>query len=334
MKNGIKKYLSKIIAAIVIIALLFIVSNVGNSYWLTVLNASLIYVVAVLGLSLLLGMGGMMSFATVSFMGIGAYASANLAISLGIPGILSIILAVAITVVIGGFLGLLLLRLRNAYFSFATIGIVQVFYALFLNYKPLTGGPNGMGGIPKLSLGFTTLTNAKQWLVFLVMIVIICSFILERIRSTSLGRSLAAIRDNEIVAQTQGINIYKTKMIAFMISAAFGGLAGALYAFLNSYLSAYLFTFDLSIRFLVMVMLGGVNNTMGAIIGSLIVNFLPEVFRFLEGYMKLINGIAIILLMIFMPMGIMGILGNISRWIRKKAIVRKIAATKEKKENK
>ena len=294
-----------LLAAVAVCTL--VIGNTANKYYITVLNAALIFTIAAFGLSLMMGMGGMMSFATVSFMGIGAYGSANFCMQLGIHPVFSVILATLVTVVVAGLFGLLLLRLKGAYFSFATIGIVQVTYALFLNYKPLTGGPNGLPNIPKMDLWFMEITTQEQWFYFLAIVITACAFALERIRRTSLGRSLAAIRDNELVAKAQGIDIYRTKLLAFMISGLFGGLAGGLYAHMNAYLSAYLFTYDVSVKFLVMVMLGGVNSTVGVIVGTLLVSFIPEWARPLESYMKLIYGVAIILLMIFMPMGIVGV---------------------------
>jgi branched-chain amino acid transport system permease protein len=297
------------VALVAVVVIVF--TSKANNYYFTIVNSALIYVIAALSLSLLLGMGGMMSFATVTFMGIGAYATANLSKVLHVPTSLSILLAVLISALIAFLIAILLTRLKGSYFAFASIGLAQISYAIFLNFKPLTGGPNGFSNVPKLIIAGIEFDNLKKWFYLLLIIVFLAALSLERIRRTTLGRSLAAIRDNEIAAQSLGIDIYSTKIITFVIASVYGSIAGALIAHMNTYLSAYLFTFDISVSFLIMVMLGGVNSTTGAILGALLVTLIPEWFRVLQSYMKLIYGISIVALMIFMPSGLTGIIDSI-----------------------
>lgn len=295
------------------VALLFvlIVPGFTNDYSMQVLNVSLIMALLSFGLSILLGMGGMLTFAGTAFMGLGAYLVANL--TTGRLGWIlntseSLMIAILTCTVVAFLIGLVLLRLRGTFFTFATIALVQVSWSIYMNYKPFTGGPDGISRIPALSLFGFTPNGYRQWFYLLCVIVLLCILIVERIRKTKLGRSLAAIRDNEIAAQCLGVNIYRTKVIAFTITGALSALAGGLYAMHGGFISADNFTFDMATTYIIIVMLGGVNDTFGVLVGAILVNMLPEWLRPLARYIRLIYGIGVILLMVFMPMGLAGLL--------------------------
>ncbi len=307
----------KILAAAVFI---LVAPMVTNDYSMQVLNLSLIMAITSFGLSIMLGMGGMLSFANTAFMGVGAYMVANL--SSGRLGFImnsgeSLLYGILLSMVIAFLIGLVLLRLRGTFFSFATIALVQVSWALYMNYKPLTGGPDGISRIPALSLFGWKPDNFTEWFYLLCGIVAVCILLVERIRRTRLGRSLAAIRDNEIAAQCLGVNIYRTKVIAFTVMGGLAALAGGLYAMHGGFISADMFTFDMSTTYIIIVMLGGVNDTFGVLIGSLLINMLPEWLRPLQQYIRLLYGVGVILLMVFMPMGLAGLGKSFIARIRK-----------------
>ena len=305
MKNKILK--SKDILIIIgAIIFSFIVPLVTNNYSMGVMNLVIIYFIAALGLTILIGMGGQVSFAVVAFLGFGSYSYALLTKNASLPPVLAVICSVILTALFGYLLGLILFRLKGNYFTFATIGFVQIMANIYLNWEPVTGGPNGITAIPALTIFGIGPKSPVQWFYLLMIVGVICLFLVENIRKTSLGRSLAAVRDNEIAALSLGVDVYKTKVIAFAIAAALAGLAGALLSPHNRAISAYLYTYDLTINYIIMVMLGGVNSTIGTFIGSFIVTLLPESLRVLNVYMRFIFGITIILLMIFMPMGLAG----------------------------
>lgn len=302
-------------------AFMGIVPLFTNDYSMQVLNVSLIMAITSFGLSIMLGMGGMMTFAGTSFMGVGAYLVANLAsgrqgFTLGTG--YSLLIAIALAMLIAFLLGLVLLRLKGTFFTFATIALVQVSWSLYMNYKPLTGGPDGISRIPALTVAGFTPVGYTQWFYLLCAIVLVCTVLVERIRSTRLGRSLGAIRDNEIAAQSLGVNIYRTKVIAFTLTGGLSALAGGLYAMHGGFISADMFTFDMSTTYIIIAMLGGVNDTFGVLVGSLLINMLPEWLRPLRQYIRLIYGVGVILLMVFMPMGLAGLPRKIL-WKLKKA---------------
>lgn len=312
---------STVIAAVIAVAGCAVVLAKGGNYGLFTLNQILIYSLCTLSISVMLGMGGMMSFAPISFFGLGGYFAANLGTGrLGISAASGVILILApvFAAIIGFLIGIPLLRLRGTYFTFATIGLVQVAFCFFNNFQPLFGGYDGISGIPTLSLFGHEITDNKGWFLILVVVILISVLLVERIRHTRLGRSLAAVRDNETTALTLGIDVYRTKLWAFTIAAALCGFAGALYAMYTRFVSADCFTYNNGIPFIIMAMLGGVNSTLGCVFGSILVGMLPEWLRILEQYMQLIYGGGIIFLMVFMPMGLNGIREMVLKKLRRR----------------
>jgi branched-chain amino acid transport system permease protein len=303
-----------------IVLFTIIVPRVTNTYSMTVMNTALIYFIASLGISVLLGMGGNISFATCAFMGFGAFVTTNLSVKLGIHSVISMVLAVVATCLFSWVMGLILLRLKGSYFTFATIGLVQIMWSIYTNFKPFSGGPDGISRIPRLDFIFYKPRTVLDYFYVLMIFAVLCGVIVERLRKTSLGRSLASIRDNEIAAQSLGVNVYRTNVIGFIISGAFAGLAGALLAHHNTFISASQFTFEQSTMFVIMVMLGGVSSTPGAFIGAMIVTMLPEWLRPLKEYIRFVYGIGIMILMVFMPMGLAGVAKSITNKLKKNKI--------------
>ncbi len=309
--------------AVVVFLILFSVAVTWkmNNYTVLVVNMALINMITAYGLSIMLGMCGQLVFSGVAFMGIGAYITANLCsgrLGFYLPGYAAVFVSVALTGLIAWVAGVLFLRLKNSFCTFATLGFVQVLYVLFLNYEPAFGGPKGIPEIRTLSVGGFVFDSYKKWYFLLLGVVLLIAFLVERIRRTNLGRSLASIRDNEIAAQSLGVNIYRTRVIAFVIAGAFAGLSGSLLAQHNRFISGDQFSFAKSTTIVIMSMLGGINSTPGIFVGALIVTFLPEVLRGLDKYLMLIYGFAVIIMMIFMPMGIGGAVADFLKNMRRK----------------
>lgn len=298
-----------------------VIPRVTQGYSMMVVNLSLIYSIATYGVSVMLGLGGMLSFAAVAFMGVGAYFTANVTsgrLGFTMDTALAFLLTIIVAAVLSFLIGLVLLKLKGTYFTFATIGLVQVAWSFYLSYKPLFGGPDGISNIPTLKLFGFSPSNYNEWFYILCVIVLVIALLVERIRRTQLGRSLSAIRDNEIAAQTLGVNVYMTKVIAFTIAGVLAAIAGSLYAMHSQFVSSDMFTYERATTYIIMAMLGGVNNTVGIFVGSVLVTMLPEWLRFMQQYLQLIYGIGVILLMVFMPMGLSGLVSSMSKNIRRK----------------
>ncbi len=322
--------LSTLLIAVTAILFVVIVPMVFSGYSLMVFNNSLIYGIIVFGISIMLGMGGQLSFAGLAFMGFGGYFVANVTtgrLGFTLPPFLALVLAPLFTAVLAYGLGLILLKLKGTYFTFSTIALVQVAYSFFNNYRPLFGGPDGISAIPSLSVLGYTFPNKdyRPWFFLLVTIIAILALVVERIRRTGFGRSLASVRDNETAALTLGVDVYMTKVKAFALAGLLGGLAGALYVQMGNFISSDLFAYSNATQFIIMAMVGGINSTFGSVVGSVLITILPEVFRSLEKLLQLIYGLVVILMMVFMPMGLGGLANQLFKNQRRK---KKAAASK------
>lgn len=308
------------LCALVCSALFFILPNksVLNKYMMKVVNDGLIYFIAVLGLSVMLGMGGQVTFSTAGIMGVGAYTTAILTTSYGWDTLPALLMALVTGGVFSCVIGFALFRLKGSYFAFASIGLNQLIFTLMSNWMEMTGGPDGITKIPKLDCYAFKCTNYYEYFRVLFVIAVIGYLVVNRMRKSYFGRALASVRDNEIVAQCMGINPYRTKVYSFIVAGVFACLAGSLYALHANYISPEPFKYDQSAIYLIMLMLGGVNSTSGALIGAMMLTILPEKMRFLQEYYKLIYGVGVILLMVGMPMGITGALEIACKKFRKK----------------
>lgn len=300
----------KIAIGILLAILFFTIPQLLEGYAMSVMNVALLFSISAYGISVMMGMGGQLSFAAVSFMGGGAYFIANICtgrLGINMPTLPALLLTPVVFAAVAFVLGLFLFKLKGTYFTFATIGLVQVTYTIFNNYKPLFGGPDGISGIPSLTLFGYRFASFNQWFYVIAACVIVVAIFVERLRTTQLGRSLASIRDNETAALTLGVNVYMTKVIAFSIAGALSAFAGALWCMHGKFVGADMFNYANAAQFIIMAMLGGVNNTVGIVVGAVLVKVLPEVLRSLQAYMQLIWGISIIVLMVFMPSGLAGL---------------------------
>ena len=302
-----------------------------SKYMAKVTNEGFIYFIAVLGLCVMLGMGGQVTFSTAGLMGIGAYTTAILTTRFGWDTLPAMTVAVVAGGIFSFVVGLALFRLKGSYFSFASIGFTTLLFTIFSNWMEVTGGPDGISKIPKLDLYFFQCADYYDYFRVYFIIAIVCFLIVLRMRSTSFGRALASVRDNEIAARSFGINAYMTKVYSFTIAGVFACLAGAMYALHANYISPEPFKYDQSAIYLIMVMLGGVDSTFGAFIGAMLLTIMPEKMRFLQSYYKLVYGVGVIILMNVMPMGIMGFYSvmrnKLRTFIKKKKAEKLLAQT-------
>ncbi len=203
-------------------------------------------------------------------------------------------------------IGFALFRLKRFYFSFSTIALMTILNGIFANWTKGTGGPVGMGNLVQFSVGGFVFDTEAKYFYLIIGFSIAASIIIWKLFRSPLGRSFMAVRDNEIAASCMGINNLLTKNIAFAISGILCGLAGSLFAFLSGYISATSFALPQSQLYLVVIMIGGSSSPIGALIGSILINLLPEWLRFLKDYMMLIYGVGIMGLMVVLPEGLVG----------------------------
>ncbi len=299
------KKVSRFFPAVVLVLFAFAPMATGN-YMLRVLNIALITYLCVLSVYVLLGMCGQNSFAQAGLWGVGAYTAANVVMKLNMPPLVAMLAAVVGTALFAFVLGFAFFRLRQYYFTFASVGLMTILNGLFMNWEPVTGGALGIQNVPKFSIGPLTFNSEISYFYLILAFCAVVFVAMRLLFHSPLGRSFMAIRDNEIAANCMGVNSLLTKSIAFGISGALCGLAGALYAFLSGYLSYQTFTYQQSTMYLIMIMLGGTTSPSGAIIGTMIISLLQEWVRPLANFMQLIYGAGIMILMIVQPEGILG----------------------------
>ncbi len=261
-----------------------------------ILILSGINLMTVLGLSLLTGFTGMFSFGHAGFMAIGAYAAATMTMKFGVPFFAALIIGGIAAMVVSLFIGKLTLNLKGDYFCIATLGFGEA-TRLILDNVQYFGGARGLSSIP--TVGTTTLPNV-------IIINIIAVFVLVCIIKSRHGRNMVAIREEELAAQTIGIDVFKYKMIALAISALYAGISGGMMAHYLGYIQPVMFKLVKSTELTIIVIFGGLGSVSGSVIGTILLTFLPEVLRSFHNWRLVIYGAAVILIMITRPQGLMG----------------------------
>ena len=305
-RENTKLDVKKVILTAAVLVVGLSIPGLSSGYMLRVFNIAWITCLCVLSNYVLLGMTGQNSFAQAGLWGVGAYITANVVMKLGYPPIVALIVSGLGTGFFAFLLGFAFFRLREYYFTFASVGLMTILNGLFMNWTSFTGGALGIANVPPFSIGNFVVKTEKANYYFIFLICVIAYILIKRLYNSALGRSFMAIRDNEMAANCLGINSLLTKSIAFGITGILCGVAGALYAFLAGYLSYQTFTYQQSTMYLIMVMLGGTSAPSGAVIGTMIISLLQEWVRPLQNYMQLIYGLGIVLLMIVQPEGILG----------------------------
>src|SRR5581483_3907741 len=263
-----------------------------------------------------LGYAGQINLAQAAFFGIGAYAVALGTVDHGVSFWISLALGFAAAGIAGLVLGLTTLRLGGHYLAMITISFQQIFDLVLVNWIPVTHGPDGIPGIEAPTLFGYALSDKRVYLLFCTLVLYALIWFVWWLPSTRLGRAMRAVRDNELAAETLGVHTLRTKVVAFTISAALGGIGGALYAAGFSYISPDNFNFLRSVEFLTAVLLGGAQSPFGAALGTVLIVLLPEWLRFLRSLYLAVYGLGVILIMVFLPEGIWGLVRGAWRRMR------------------
>src|SRR5262247_3197021 len=308
-----------------LVVLNVVLPRVTNPYYFQVLMLIGINVVLAVSLNLVNGFTGQFSIGHAGFMAVGAYASAMFSLKLGaplvaswhgVPGPVAEGFALLMALLAGGLLaaaagwlvGLPSLRLRGDYLAIVTLGFGEIIRVIILNVEAI-GGARGLPGIPAWANLF--------WVFGTVVLVIVTA---RRIATSTHGRALFAIRDDEVAAEALGVDTTRYKVLAFVLGAFFAGVAGGLFAHYNAYLHPNSFTFLKSIEVIAMVVLGGMGSISGSVIAAVVLTLLPEVLRPVKELRMVIYSLMLIVLMITRPQGLLGTreldLGRLFRWGR------------------
>ena len=320
-----------------LIALPFALSQAGTA-WVRITNLAILFTLLALGLNIVVGFAGLLDLGYVAFYAVGAYAYALLAsphFGLHLPFWVILPIGAAVAALFGLLLGAPTLKLRGDYLAIVTLGFGEII-RIFLNNlsRPvnITNGPQGIAGIDPFRIGSVSFAKTDTflgltisgpmkyyWMLLLVLVIVIV--INLRLQNSRIGRAWEAVREDETAARAMGIDTTKIKLLAFAMGASFGGVAGGMFAAIQGFISPESFVLVESIMVVAMVVLGGMGNIWGVILGALLLSFVPEVLRYTveplqkaafgrmlvepEVLRMLVFGFALVLVMLFRPAGLL-----------------------------
>lgn len=302
MKKSVKNTIALTIFSlgIIIIPSLLISLGLLDEYTAQIFTLSGINSIMAISVNVVCGITGQLSLGQAGFMAIGSYSTIIFTQTLGIPMPISIIMATLVTVIFGILIGFPTLKLQGDYLAIVTLGFGEIIRVLLVNFKGLTGGANGL----QFSTIFFLRADYAYCLVISVLVVVVI-LLLNLVRSTY-GRAILAVREDEIAANSVGVDVFKYKMIGFAIASCIAGLGGALYAPVMGFIKPDIASFNRSIDYLIFVVLGGMGSISGSIIAAFVLTFLQEWLRFLQDYRLLIYPLILIFVMLFRPQGLLG----------------------------
>lgn len=340
-----------LVCAVLLAVLPFVAKELGGTTWVRIIDMTLLYVMLALGLNIVVGFAGLLDLGYIAFYAVGAYGAALLSSSqlsdnfvffqqlfpdgLHMPFWVIVPLGAFLAAVAGIMLGTPILKLRGDYLALVTLGFGEIIRIFMNNWGKdgfnLTNGPRGINRIDPvtlfgypldrpLDLGFTVLTKEFLYYYLFLLLAVLTVFVCYRLQNSRLGRAWMALREDDIAAKAMGINVRNIKLLAFSLGATFGGVAGAMFAAFQGFISPESFSFMESIVILTMVVLGGMGHIPGVILGAVLLSLLPEFLRFtvepvqqmLFGRLlvdtailrQLILGAAMLLIMLFRPKGL------------------------------
>jgi branched-chain amino acid transport system permease protein len=286
-----------------------------NVYYLSIMIFIGINTIITTGLCMLMGYAGQISLGHAAFYGLGAYTSGILTARFGINPWPAMALAVMLTAAVAFVVGLPTLKLRGHYLAMATLGFGEIVYIAFNELVSLTGGPSGFGDIPVIRLFGLSIDSDVSWYFFIWTVAWLIFLFSMNIVHSRVGRALRSIHGSELAANAMGVNVSRFKLHIFVISAVYASLAGSLYAHFVTFLSPGTFGLMFSILLVTMVVVGGMHDLWGAVLGAAILTFLPEYLRVFKDYDVLVYGAMLLVMVIFLPRGLAG---GIPGWIRQR----------------
>ena len=284
----------------------------GKSYVLYVLTLALCYAIPAMGMNLLYGYTGLVSLGHMGFAGVGAYTTAILMKSVGLPFVPSLLAGALAAGVLGFLVGIPCLRLRSHFFIVVTLAVGMILFTLFNNLDAVTGGAEGLPGLPRpanLAIGsfvldFRSLTGFYLLALFITALVFGLQYLLVR---SDFGRSLSSVRQDEALAAARGVDVFGHKLLAFALSAAIAGLGGAMKVLFLRAAAPLSFELQESINLMMMLILGGAGYLVGPIIGAIAFVALPEFLRIASEMRLIFFGFVLLVLARFAPRGICGL---------------------------
>lgn len=297
-----RRYLYGALLGVVAIFPLF-----SSLYQTNIMITALIYVMLALGLNIVIGLGGMLHLGYIAFYAVGAYTYGILNQFFGIGFWVALPIGAILATVAGILLAIPVLRLRGDYLAIVTLGFAEIVRIVINNTAPLTGGPQGIGGIPRpglfgIEMNLATATTYTYYII--VAAVLLTIFVVWRFENSRLGRALVAMGEDDIAAESMGIDMTRTKVIAFALGSLWAGIGGVIFASRTTFINPASFTVWQSVIVLSCVVLGGMGSIPGAIVGALGLILIPEYLRAFSDYRMLMFGAILVIMMVFRPGGL------------------------------
>ena len=275
-----------------------------NAYTAQILTLGGINAIMALSVNVVCGITGQLSLGQAAFQSLGAYSTIVFTQTFGIPLPVSIILGGLVAAFFGFIIGFPTLKLEGDYLAIVTLAFGEIIRVFLVNLKSITGGPNGI----QFTTIFTSSLNHGSMISYLSIIgsLILIIVLLQNFLRSTYGRAILAVREDEIAANSNGIGVFRYKMIGFVIASFIGGIGGALYAPFIGFIKPDLGSFNNSINHLIYVVLGGMGSITGGIVAAFGLTILQEGLRFLQNYRLLFYPIILIFVMLFRPQGLLG----------------------------
>ncbi len=296
------------LAGLLIVAILVWALSLAGGFALFVATNLALFIVAALGLNLLVGYTGQISLGHAAFLAIGAYTHVIL-YTQGAPMLVTVAAGGLVAGLLGFLIGIPALRLEGPYLAIATLGFQVAVDQILGRWDSLTGGRMGLG-VPSPELFGFGIGEVRHYFLLCFAVCVFTIVGVYNLARSRVGRAFVAVRDNDIAAQAMGVNLVRTKTLAFAISAFVTGIAGGLYAHLFDRINPSNFNLLVSIELLVMVVVGGLGSVLGSVLGATLLVLLPHVLADLRDYQVIFTGGILIAVLLFEPMGLRG------RWLR------------------
>jgi len=301
------------ITTLLLIFLIIVPLIVKNPYFLHIIIMAGIFVLLASSMNLITGCTGRLNLGHAGFYGLGAYGSTLLVMKMGFPVWIGMLFGGVISTLFGVLIGVPCLKLKGSYLAITTLAFGEITRLAFINLVELTNGPLGIRGIPGPpplllpKIGLIQFESKIVYYYLIFFICLICLLIIYRIMNSQIGNTFIAIREDEIRAETVGIDTITIKIINFALGAFFAGIAGSFYAHYVRFISPDTFTLNETFTILTMVVIGGLGTFWGPVLGGVIFTFLPELLRAIADYRMIIYGLLMTVSIIFMPEGLIGI---------------------------
>ena len=284
----------------IFLPLLFMRLGIMGAYTARIITMGGVNAIMAMSVNMIVGITGQLSLGQAGFLAIGAYACIFFNLDVGLPLPLASVCAILLTTIAGFLIGFPVLKLSGDYLAIVTLGFGEIIRVIFINLKPITGGPNGRQLITVMKM------NGELALCVVTAVLVTILILLQNFLRSTYGRAIMACREDEIAANSSGIDVFRYKMLGFVIAASIAGAGGCLYAMVVGLVQPGTAQFLKSIEFLIYVVFGGMGSMTGAILAAYVLTYLQEMLRFLQDYRLLIYPLILIFMMMFRPQGLLG----------------------------